>query len=633
MKTLKLLVPLFVGAVLMASCEKEFVQNELNDDSKNKRIGNVVINNNRSDLKKYVSLKSELLPLKSIPSKTPRKFAMLPYVDPTDNYTFTLVGEVLPPSVGDIPLQASHVDISGNYAFVTYNVKDYDLDPLPTYKGALMVFDVSDPTFPILISQAIYEDAELNSVFYKDGKLYVVGAMGDFESEGLTSPAFLQVVELDGMMQIINVSPYIQLASYAGTDVFGCTHLYASSGDNGYFYIMDFTPTKLDSIPLDNIRAISENCTDLWVLQGEPARLSRYNHESMSGPYPLPGAAQLNAKTDFDATLDYLYVALNEGGAAVVNFDGTVKQLIDKPVTPPGELDEDYVTNSLSVVGDLVLFANGGEGLVVRYINHALDDSIFDLGIVGFEEYTSANFAEAKDSIIFVADGLGGLKIVKIGVSNGNCPNDHIKPCPTLVENILSLFPEQENNKVKYPQFFAPGAPYGIITTAETDVYLSFLFENAGWKNTLGYFAYPEGAHPADITDVTKITLIQNVSGIGEGGALITGDAFFLGHFPANTVIEFYLIAQGWNGGMVTDGIYTNYTYPPWNDGDSQQHILFHEGQCDDLVLTFEDKNPTLGDSDLDFNDILLTLHDDTKAATANSRIALYPTPVPVKKK
>lgn len=54
---------------------------------------------------------------------------------------------------------------------------------------------------------------------YADGKIYVVGATGDYEERGFVSAAFMEVISLDAGMAFEKVDTIIDISSYAGTDI------------------------------------------------------------------------------------------------------------------------------------------------------------------------------------------------------------------------------------------------------------------------------------------------------------------------------------------------------------------------------------------------------------------------------
>ncbi|NJK97174.1 MAG: DUF4114 domain-containing protein [Bacteroidales bacterium] len=164
-----------------------------------------------------------------------------------------------------------------------------------------------------------------------------------------------------------------------------------------------------------------------------------------------------------------------------------------------------------------------------------------------------------------------------------------------------------------------------MVLTKESEVYITFVDEGAGWKNSLGYYTYNLANPPKSIEELEKHILFQNVSQVNEGGGLNAGDMLQIGtgKFPANTVIGFYLIAQGWKNGYVDDGRYTHYTDVQFNPGYHQQHTLFIEKNCNDLVMTFEDidMEDNISYKDYDYNDILFVISDnkDPNHQTANT--------------
>jgi len=255
---------------------------------------------------------------------------------------------------------------------------------------------------------------------------------------------------------------------------------------------------------------------------------------------------------------------------------------------------------------------NGESGIAVGEMIEELDDEVVILGTMAFNDMGSSNFVQSRDSIIFVASGLGGLKILAISIDNG-VPDDIIptEPCPTLMEAITLMFPESVNAMELHPYLFEEDVTLNVTTEVETNVYVKFIWEGAGWKNTFGYYAYPADNPPTSIEELEKHVVFPNASMVGSGGGLEPGDMVQLGDgpFPANTVIGFYLVAQGWANGQMVEGIYTHYTNIEFNNNNNQQHLLFIEDGCQDLVLTFEDI--MLPGGDKDFNDIILVIKDN----------------------
>jgi hypothetical protein len=362
------------------------------------------------------------------------------------------------------------------------------------------------------------------------------------------------------------------------------------------------------------------------VLQGQDGRVNVFDLSDATyiETYHVGGATIPESKSEIAVSDEYIFAALNDGGLSILNLDGSIKQRLPKPETPAGALDENHVTNSVSLNGDLVLIGNGESGIYVGGLITEKNDSLWMLGAMEFGESRSANFVESKDSLIFVATGLGGLKILAISIDEG-VPDDvePTDPCESLMANISEMFPEMLDVRNVHGDLFSDTASLNIHVTEETPVYVSFIDEGAGWRNTFGYYTYPEDNPPQSIEDLEMQIVFPNVSKVGEGGGLDFGDRVQLGDgsFPAGTVIGFYIVAQGWKNGLTVDGLYTHYTDRQFNIDQAQQSTLFVSSDCDDIVLTFEDIKVNNSSCDHDFNDIILTIKDSKDMGMPNTKL------------
>ena len=125
-----------------------------------------------------------------------------------------------------------------------------------------------------------------------------------------------------------------------------------------------------------------------------------------------------------------------------------------------------------------------------------------------------------------------------------------------LLDDINASLPENVPGgiPVSNPEFLA-GKETSLIITEEADVWVTFVSEGAGYRNVLGYYTHTLGNEPATVDDITEHRVIfPNGSFLGSGGGLISGDRVYLGRFPANTVISWFLAANGWFGSGVSDG-------------------------------------------------------------------------------
>lgn len=197
-------------------------------------------------------------------------------------------------------------------------------------------------------------------------------------------------------------------------------------------------------------------------------------------------------------------------------------------------------------------------------------------------------------------------------------PIDEIPPgiirtdtLPINYARIIDLLPSGQSAESLYAPLFSDTVQKKIVLTAESEVYITFVAERAGYKNTVGWYSYQSGKEPANVKDINIQILFPNVSGKGEGGELLQGDMLQLGEgkFPKGTVIGFFLIIKGWKDGFIDYNAETYYTDMQLNKNGTQQHILFKEKNSGKIVLGFEDLPYNMGDSD--FNDILFTISDN----------------------
>ncbi|MDT0605788.1 LruC domain-containing protein [Croceitalea rosinachiae] len=177
-----------------------------------------------------------------------------------------------------------------------------------------------------------------------------------------------------------------------------------------------------------------------------------------------------------------------------------------------------------------------------------------------------------------------------------------------LLDDINASLPENVPGGIpsSNPDFLA-GKETSLIITEEADVWVTFVSEGAGYRNVLGYYSYPLGNEPASVDDIVEHRVIfPNVSFSGSGGGLIPGDRVYLGRFPANTVISWFLAANGWFGSGVNDGngvYYSNPDFNPESTASTRDHMVLLYDEARELTLLgFEDLRRDVATDD-DFND------------------------------
>ncbi|SNZ01276.1 LruC domain-containing protein [Flagellimonas pacifica] len=177
-----------------------------------------------------------------------------------------------------------------------------------------------------------------------------------------------------------------------------------------------------------------------------------------------------------------------------------------------------------------------------------------------------------------------------------------------LLDDINASLPEYVSGGIpaSHPEYLA-GKETSLIVTKEADVWVTFVSEGAGYRNALGYYSYPLGQDPSTVNDITQHNIIfPNTSMQWSGGGLIPGDRVYLGRFSENTVISWFLVANGWNGSNVRSNANIYYSDPelnPEQNASLKDHmVLLHDSARELTLLGFEDLRRDIS-SDDDFND------------------------------
>ena len=193
---------------------------------------------------------------------------------------------------------------------------------------------------------------------------------------------------------------------------------------------------------------------------------------------------------------------------------------------------------------------------------------------------------------------------------DGQRPDNIIEtePCPTLYARILELFPE--NVEITQSALFSDSAQKKVELINDTDVYVTYLAEGAGYRNSIVWYSYSIYSPPTSASQLDLHILFPDVS----SDVLTPGNRLKLQDepFKKGTVIGFALIINGWQGKVDFDKmkLYTDYNL---NANKRQQHILFQEKTCGALVLAFEDNISMTDLDDADYNDIIFTVEDNNK--------------------
>ncbi len=193
-------------------------------------------------------------------------------------------------------------------------------------------------------------------------------------------------------------------------------------------------------------------------------------------------------------------------------------------------------------------------------------------------------------------------------------PGDFISNA--LMQDLTNSLPETVSVPLNKPYLMGINQDHDYKLGCNSSVYVTFIHEGAGQTNTLGFYTYDINNPPASPNDIGNITVIfpnASYAGSGGGGGLQPGDKVKIGTFPANTGIGWVLIADGWQGGTVTDGVHYFYSNKSFNhepNASLKQHsLLFRDPGRDLTILSFEDVDRNFADED--FNDCVFYITTD----------------------
>ncbi len=653
-----LLIAAGIIAVVFTACEKDPLEARKDKEG-------MIINNDLSRLSRRVQNASpdHVMPVYSIPaSPGDLKTKNLMQKEVSSNYVLKLRAEVSPPTYEGKTLQASHIKIVGNYAYVTYNTQGDE------YLGGVDIFDVSDISNPTLISNAVFTGKDVSSIDIipkgagKEHFVYLAGAEDIYVNTDISSPALIERYQLNESNQFKHIDEPRQITdieSYAGTDVkFFDNNIFATSGSAGGLTVLNAGMGILKYMEFPYARSVDADDDKLVMFcgMGEGLYVWDRNDDYLSEGYTpshieTGGASIPVSKSMVRLKDNFAFVALGDDGMKMFDIEsGDMIDYIPRPAVPEnGDFDEnDFVTNGVSVNvseymddADIILVANGGAGVYVAQLTE--DNEIALVGSMRFEQGSSANFVEAQDNKVFVATGKGGLKILEIvhyDPGEGNYPVDPVEPeptvpCETLYEKLVAMFPEGKSiHKGEHADLIGVDLPGTIRLTERAPVYISFVHNGAGWDNSFGYYHY-DATNPPSSPEELELNILLPDAKYHEDHKLQSGDRFRLGgptvEFNENTVIGFFIVAKGWDRGQgkMVKGIHTVYTDQEFNKDGMQKHVLFIEEECQDIVLAFEDMISS--SSDEDFNDMMFVVSNGDDEFGVQTNYAIDTTGLPVK--
>lgn len=248
--------------------------------------------------------------------------------------------------------------------------------------------------------------------------------------------------------------------------------------------------------------------------------------------------------------------------------------------------------------------------------------------------------AATRSAIMNKAMGYTGttkVKFVPMGTTDGQGrPNYLASPADVIsadmLKSINTSLPEAKSVANLHPQYISAGAASDIVITEKADVWLTFTYEGAGYRNSIGYYKYPTNNPPKSMQEIDSIHFVfPNCSLVGSSGSLISGDKVKLGTFDAGTTIGLVIFADGWNGTSVNyyaGGAYFTDSYMnPEANPDLKKHTVLLQYN-NTYMIGFEDINRESTSCDQDFNDVIVYATSNPLTAISNVGVSVADTPI-----
>jgi hypothetical protein len=329
--------------------------------------------------------------------------------DEAGDYPFSLVAQVSPPSLGgSTVLTATHVDVEGDYAYVSYNKAGED------YYGAIDIVNVADPHNPVVTSRLIYLNSDINSLEYSDGYLYAVGGLNKEASFTATSSAFVTKIKINagGRMDLGAGILYGYQPGDNATDIaVNGKEVYVTSGKNGSVTIYDAEDFTVKNEELfSDLRSLAYDNNMMAILDADFGLRILDDNLNTKKEIPINSDFGTFTKRTVDFLDDKIVVAEGSKGVGLYSYSsGTLLQYIPISIDPNKEVTGDIVNNAVAFNQDVIFMANGGAGLSLA---EDRGPGVSPYGVLKIDG--SVNYVESKGDYAFAASGAEGLQIIKL---------------------------------------------------------------------------------------------------------------------------------------------------------------------------------------------------------------------------
>eukprot|EP00002_Diphylleia_rotans_P040148 TRINITY_DN9465_c0_g1_i4.p1 TRINITY_DN9465_c0_g1~~TRINITY_DN9465_c0_g1_i4.p1 ORF type:complete len:2849 (-),score=551.06 TRINITY_DN9465_c0_g1_i4:264-8810(-) len=190
----------------------------------------------------------------------------------------------------------------------------------------------------------------------------------------------------------------------------------------------------------------------------------------------------------------------------------------------------------------------------------------------------------------------------------GCLPFENVPQPQTLINSVRQWLPEYSNPQ---PSLLSTSNNPNLVFTTTSTIYITFVDEGAGYRNSLGYFVYDSNNRV-----ISKVAVFPDVStrkmsfDYLSADTVRAGDTVQVGPFAAGTRVGFFLIGNGFNNEYWrTDLSGSTYWTIDSLNPDKKRHIaMFKESTTGKVLIGIEDLYD-LGDAD--YNDAVFFVEVD----------------------
>ncbi len=382
---------LLVVAIILAGCGRGDLVGPGNEDR-------IVVSNDEEELNKRITYFVD----EQSPNQPKSQVGKFSYQSlSSQEPQLKLRAEVAAPVVNGHTLHASHLTFDQRRTYVAFHTVN------SAYRGAIEIYDVQNIAQPRILSQALFKDTDITIAAKQDGKLFVAEATDSEHSSQFDSPACLEIIELQNGA-LTNKSERYDLPSFNANDVacFDST-IFVTTGTTGgtLSFFSNHSMELVHQIRMDRAKAVAKSNNYIVLLEGTGTRLHLYRRKTWQFEKTIEVGCEnfFQAKSELDVVDNVAYLSGPTCGLMIVDLKSGK---VTNALRPSGT----GRTNAISVTEDgLVFVANGSAGLLMGKISGT------DVQVIGSAQFDgSTNYVAARGNNVFVANGVGGLKILEI---------------------------------------------------------------------------------------------------------------------------------------------------------------------------------------------------------------------------